>query len=193
MSPRRADETVDFAVAQQQITVIDEPGARARHEFGIVERRGGFAPEIGDEAALGMFARLRPAEREQGSRLMIEQRASPPVERTDRSNPRRRASQLAAEMLQHPGRDDLYRIERAAGHLEEADMEGERQPVQHSPAATDGGKLVLTQREEVLGLHRRQRVGKSVPAEIAMLPSAHPRALSNRTGAPLTAALPSAR
>ena len=105
VSPRRADEAADVALAQQQIIVIDEPRARARHEFGIVERRGGFAPEIGDEAAFGMLARLRPAEREQSSRLMVEQRASPPVERPDRGNPRRRASELAAEMLQHPGRE----------------------------------------------------------------------------------------
>jgi hypothetical protein len=29
-------------------------------------------------------------------------------------------------MFQHPGRDDLDRIERAAGHFEEADLKGER-------------------------------------------------------------------
>jgi hypothetical protein len=38
-------------------------------------------------------------------------------------------------------------------------------------------KLVFAQREEVLDLHRRQSVGKSLLAEISMFPSAHPRAL----------------
>ena len=41
----------------------------------------------------------------------------------------------------------------------------------------DGRKLVFAQREEVLDLHRRQSVGKSLLAEISMFPSAHPRAL----------------
>jgi hypothetical protein len=81
-----------------------------RHELGIVEHRGGFAPEIGNETALGMFTGFDPAERVQGGRLMLEQRAPPPVERSDRGNPRRCTSQLAAEMLQHLGRDDLDRI-----------------------------------------------------------------------------------
>ena len=108
---------------------------------------------------------------------MVEQRAPPPVERPDRGNPRRCTSQLAAEMFQHPGRDDLDRIKRAAGHFEEADLKGERQPVQHGPPSSDGRKLVFAQREEVLDLHRRQSVGKSLLAEISMFPSAHPRAL----------------
>ena len=99
-----------------------------------------------------MFAGFRPAERVQGGRLMVEQRAPPPVERPDRGNPRRCTSQLAAEMFQHPGRDDLDRIERAAGHFEEADLKGERQPVQHGPPSSDGRKLVFAQREEVLDL-----------------------------------------
>ena len=155
--------------------------------------RGGFAPQIGDEAAFGMLARLRSAERGEGSRLMVEQRASPPVERPDRGNPRRCASELAAEMLQHPGRDDLDRIQRPAGHLEEADLKGERQPVQHPPPSPDGGKLVFAEREEMFDLHRRQGVGESFLAEIPMFPSAHPRALRNRPGASLAATVPSAR
>jgi hypothetical protein len=77
-----------------------------------------------------MLARLGPAKRGESGRLMVEQGASPPVERPDRGQSRRRESELAAEMLQHSGRDDLDRIERPAGHLEEADLDGERQPVQ---------------------------------------------------------------
>jgi hypothetical protein len=49
-----------------------------------------------------MFAGFRPAERVQGGRLMVEQRAPPQVERPDRGNPRRCTSQLAAEMSSPP-------------------------------------------------------------------------------------------
>ena len=140
-----------------------------------------------------MFAGFRPAECAQGGRLMVEQRAPPPVERPDRGNPRRCASQLAAEMLQHPGRDDLDRIERAAGQFEEADLEGERQPVQHGPPSPDGRKLVFTQREEMLDFHRRQSVGKSFLAEISMFPSAHPRDPPQPAGHVARRAVPSAR
>jgi hypothetical protein len=96
-------------------------------------------------------------------------------------------------MFQHPGRDDLDRIERAAGHFEEADLKGERQPVQHGPPLSDGRKLVFAQREEVLDLHRRQSVGKSLLAEMSMFPSAHPPALRNLLGRSPGAAGASAR
>ena len=150
--PRGADETTEFAFAQKEIIVIDKPGARACHEFSVVEHRGGFAPQIGDEATLGMFAGFPTAEHEQGGCLMIEQGALPPVKRPDGGNPRRGASELAAEMLKHPGRDDLDRIERAAGHLQKTDLEREGQPVQHPTPAPDGGKLVCAESEEMLDL-----------------------------------------
>src|SRR5262245_27372569 len=102
-----------------------------------------------------MLARLCPAKRGESGRLMIEQGAPPPVERPDRGQPPR-ASELAAEMLQHSGRDDLDRIECPAGHLEEADLEGKRQPVQYPPPAPDGRELVFAEREEILDLQCRQ-------------------------------------
>jgi hypothetical protein len=71
VSARRGNKAADVALAQQQITVIGEPRSRARYQLGIVEHRGGFAPQIGDEAAPGMLARLRAAERGEGSRLMV--------------------------------------------------------------------------------------------------------------------------
>ena len=55
--------------------MVDKPRPRARHELGIVEHRGGFAPKIGNKAALGMFAGFRSAKYAQGRRLMVEQRA----------------------------------------------------------------------------------------------------------------------
>jgi hypothetical protein len=178
--PRRGKEAADVALAQQEITVIDEPGPRARHQLGIVEHRSGLAPQIGDEAARGMLARLRAAQRGEGGRLMVEQGAPPPVERPDRGQPRRCASELAAKMLQHAGRNDLDRIECPAGHLEKADLERERQPVQHPPPSPDSGVLLLAEREEMLDLDCRQGVGEPFSAEIAVLPSAHPRTLRNR-------------
>jgi hypothetical protein len=105
VAPRGADEAAEVALAQQEIIVIDKPGARACHERGIVEHRGRFTPQISDKATLGMVARFPAAERKQGGRLMVEQRAPPPVKRPDRGDPRRWTPQLAAEMLQHPGRD----------------------------------------------------------------------------------------
>ena len=96
-------------------------------------------------------------------------------------------------MLQHPGRNDLDRIERPAGHLEEADLESERQPVQHPPPSPDGGKLLFSQREKVLDLYRRQGIGESFLTEISMLPPAHPRALRSRPVTSPGAAVPSAR
>jgi hypothetical protein len=61
--------------------------ASLRDDYAVsvpaLDDRGCFAPEVGNEAALGMFAGFRPAERVQGGRLMVEQRALPPVERPD--------------------------------------------------------------------------------------------------------------
>ena len=93
---------------------------------------------------------------------------------------RRCTSELAAKMLQHAGRNDLDRIECPAGHLEEADLERERQPVQHPPPTPDSGGLLLAEREEMLDLDCRQGVGEPFSAEMAVLPSAHPRTLCNR-------------
>jgi len=152
--PRGTDEAPDVALTPQQIIVIDKPRARARHQLGVIEHRGGFAPQIGDETAFRMLARFRSAERAERGRLMVKQCASPPIKRPNRGNPRRGASELAAEMFQHSGWDNLDRIERPAGHLEEADLKAERQPVPHPPPSADGGKLVLAEREELFDLHR---------------------------------------
>ena len=44
VAPRRGDEAADIALAQQEITVIDEPRPRVRYQLGTVEYRGGCAP-----------------------------------------------------------------------------------------------------------------------------------------------------
>lgn len=101
---------------------------------------------------------------EQGSR-------TPAIERPDRGNPRRRAIDLPANMIEDLRWDQLHRIECPAGQLEKTDLQGERQPVQRSTAFPDRGKLILVEREEVLDLERGQRLGEALLAEISMLPS----------------------
>jgi hypothetical protein len=44
VAPLRGDEAADIALAQQEITVIDEPRPRVRYQLGPVEYRGVFAP-----------------------------------------------------------------------------------------------------------------------------------------------------
>jgi hypothetical protein len=101
---------------------------------------------------------------EQGSK-------TPAIERPDRGNPRRRAIDLPAKMIEDLRWYQLHRVERPAGQLEKADLQGERQPVQRSTAFSDRGKLIFIEREEVLDLERGQRLGKAVLAEVSMLPS----------------------
>jgi len=69
-----------------------------------------------------------------GGVLVIEQRATTAVESPDRGDPRRRRGDLLAKVLKHRGRDDLNGIERAAGHLQEAELQRESHTV-HRRAA----------------------------------------------------------
>jgi hypothetical protein len=80
--------------------------------------------------------------------------ATPAVERPDRGNPRWHAIELAAEMIEDLRRNELHRVERSAGHLEETDLKGERQPVQGAAPFPNRGKFTLVEREEVLDLER---------------------------------------
>jgi hypothetical protein len=80
--------------------------------------------------------------------------ATPTVERPDRGNPRWHAIELAAEMIEDLRRNELHGVERSAGHLEETDVESERQPVQRAAPFPNRGKFTLVEREEVLDLER---------------------------------------
>ena len=80
--------------------------------------------------------------------------ATPAVERPDRGNPRWHAIELAAKMIEDLRRNELHRVERSAGHLEETDVESERQPVQGAAPFPNRGKFTLVEREEVLDLER---------------------------------------
>ena len=65
--------------------------------------------------------------------MMLEQGpGAPAIERPDRGDPRRHAIEVPAEMIEDPRGNELNRVEGTAGHLEEPDLEGERQPVQGS-------------------------------------------------------------
>src|SRR5512147_1865697 len=93
---------------------------------------------------------------------MVEHRAATAIEGSDRGDPGRGTGQLMAEMVQYSGRGDLDRVERAAGHLEETDLQSEGQPVERAPTFADESELVLAQREEMLDLERRPARGRDI-------------------------------
>ena len=184
MPARGAHEAPDIPLAEEAVAMLDQPGAGACHEVGLVEHRRRLPAEIGHEPAFGMRGELGAAKRPERRRLMVEQRAAAAIEGADRGDPRWRAGQLMAEMVEHGGRDDLDRVERGAGHLEEADLQRERQPVERPPALTDQDQLVLAQREEMLDLDGRQGCRKPLVAEITLLPAAHAGILGRRIDRP---------
>ena len=129
------------AFVGQEIAMVDQPGTGTRDQ--LVEREDGhrLAPEIADQPALGVGA--DPLEPEQlGSHLlMLEQRPPAPVEGTDRGEPRRGLVELAAEMGEHGLRQDLDRVQQPPRHLQEADVEGQREPVQRRLPLPHAGQL----------------------------------------------------
>ena len=106
--------------------------------------------------------------------MMLEQGpGAPAIERPDRGDPRRHAIEVPAEMIEDLRGNELNGVEGTAGHLEEADLEGERQPVQGSPAFSNRSQFALVESEEMLDLERRQRRGKPVLTEVSMFPPTH--------------------
>src|SRR3954468_22660149 len=92
--------------------------------------------------------------------MMLEQGpGAPAIERPDRGDPRRHAIEVPAEMIEDLRGNELNGVEGTAGRLEEADREGERQPVQGSPAFSNRSQLALVESEEMLDLECRQRRG----------------------------------
>jgi len=59
---------------------------------------------------------------------------------------------LPAEVIEDVRWNALDGVERVAGHLEKADLQRERHPVQGAPAFSNAGKFLLIKREEVLDL-----------------------------------------
>ena len=90
--------------------------------------------------------------------MMLEQLGAPAIERPDRGDPRRHAIEVPAEMIEDPRGNELNGVEGTASHLEEPDLEGERQPV-WSPAFSNRSQFALVESEEMLDLERRQRRG----------------------------------
>jgi Tfp pilus assembly protein PilF len=62
------------------------------------------------------------------------------------------SSRDLAEMIEDLRRNELHGVERSAGHLEEPDVQSERQPVQGAAPFANRGKFTLVEREEVLDL-----------------------------------------
>ena len=93
--------------------------------------------------------------------MMLEQGPpAPAIERPDGGDLRRRAIDLPAQPVEDFRRNALHGIERVAGHLEKADVERERQPVQGTAAFPNPGKFLLVEREEMLDLKGGQRLGE---------------------------------
>ena len=143
MVPPRGDhETADVALAQQKIIMLDQPCAGARHKLGMVEHGGGFPAKISDQPAFRMRGEFAASEQPERRRMMLEQGpATPAIECPDRGDPRRHAIELPAEMIEDLRRNELHGIECVAGHLEKADLQRERQPVQGTPAFSNPGKF----------------------------------------------------
>ena len=154
MAPPRGDHvTADVALTQQEIIVLDQPYSGARHKLGLVEHGAGFPAQISDQPAFRMRGGFAASEQPERRRMMLEQGPpAPAIERPDRGDLRRRAIELPAQPIEDFRRNALHGIERVAGHLEKADVERERQPVQGTPTFSNPGKFLLVEREEMLDL-----------------------------------------
>jgi hypothetical protein len=84
--------------------------------------------------------------------------SAPAIERPDRGYLRRCAIELPAQPIEDFRWNALHGIECVAGHLEKADVERERQPVQGTAAFSNPGKFLLVEREEMLDLKGGQRL-----------------------------------
>src|SRR5208337_3507136 len=158
--------------------MLNQPRAGASHELHMVEDDGGFLAKISHQPAFGMRCELAAPEQSQRRRVMFEQSpATPAIECPDRGDPRRHAIELPAKVIEDLRWNEFHGIECGAGHLEEADLQPERQPVQGTAAFSNLGELVRVESEEMLDLERRQRCGESLLTEISVLPSTHRRGL----------------
>jgi hypothetical protein len=133
--------------------MLDQPCSGARHKVGLVEHGRGFPAQISDEPAFRVRGEFAASEQPERRRVMLKQGPSAPaIERPDRGYLRRCAIELPAEMLENLWGNALHGIERIAGHLEKADVERERQPVQGTSAFSNPGEFLLVEREEMLDL-----------------------------------------
>ncbi len=121
----------------------------------MVEHGLSLAAHIGNEPALGMRGEFAASEQPESCCVVLEQGpVAPAIERPDRGDPRRLAIELPAKMGEDVRWNPLHGIERAAGHLEEADLQRERHPVQGTPSFPDLAKFLLVEGKEVLDLRR---------------------------------------
>ena len=155
--PLRGDyEAANIPLAEQQVMMLDQPRAGARYQLGGIENGGRLPTQIGHQPAFGMRGEFAAPEQPEGRGMMLEQgTAAPAIEGPDRGDPGRHAVELPAEMVEDPRRNELHGVERSAGQFEEADLQGEGQPVQGTPPLPNRGKLVLIEREEMRDLERR--------------------------------------
>jgi len=117
------------------------------------------------EAADGKMVSAAPQLPQRCGVVLEQGPALPAIERSDRGDPRRRAIDLPAKMIEDLRRYQLDRIERPAGHLEKADLQGERQSVKRPAALPDRGELVLVERKEVLDLELTNTASSALGAD----------------------------
>jgi len=152
--------------------MLDQPQPGARHKLGEVENSRRLPAKISHQSAFCVRDEFAASHQPKCRGVVLEQGpVTSAIECPDRGDPRCHAIDLLAKVIEDLRRYQLHRVERPAGHLEKADLQGERQSVQGSAALPDRGKLVLVEREELLDLEPGQRLGKSLLAEISMLPS----------------------
>ena len=153
MPPCSDHVAADIALAEHEVVMLDQPRSDRRHEVGVIEHSRSFTAHIGDESALSMRGEFTASEQPECRRMVLEQGSpAPAIEGSDRGDPRRLATKLPAEVGEDVRRDALDGVEGGAGHLEEADLQRERHPVQGAPAFPDLGEFLLIEGEEVLDL-----------------------------------------
>lgn len=116
---------------------------------------------------------IAKAENLQGSLLMVEQSSPPTIQGADRSDPWRALITLEfeTEMIQHRTQNELRRIQRRSGHLQEANLQGHRQPVHRPAPPSHLRQFGSLQREKLFDLKRRQGVRESLKAKITIIPA----------------------
>src|SRR6516162_849937 len=118
--------------------MLDQPRPAARHKLGEVENGRRLPAKIGHQSAFCVRDEFAASEQPKRRGVVLEQGpVTPAIECPDRGDPRRYAIYLSAEVIENLRRYQLHRVERSAGYLEKADLQGKRQSVQGSAALPD--------------------------------------------------------
>lgn len=120
-----------------------------------------------------MFGEVAQTQSPLGHLLVLKKGAPSTIQRTDRSQVRRRNFEFSAQMSQHTRWNHLNGIERRSGEPQETDLQRHAQPVQWTTSAVDSSPLILGEREEMRNFRIGQVVWKPVPTKILSKWCAH--------------------